>query len=179
MKATVTISGIKELQDFLQGTSQQFNYKFMTGANKEAVKNYYSVMKAFAPVGEKTVKSRYASRTHEPGNLRDSIGIGLIKSDRKHAAVWCGPKAVYFGTKPDAYYAHMVEFGHWVNMKDGVQKWVSPNPFMRKTWDLMWPDVVLNIEKIYIKRINDYIIKGKKASYTDPWGSKVSIVEKD
>lgn len=129
---TIDMIGLKELEQMLKGMPDKFNYKFLTGVHKEIFKKtLLPAARARAPVGTRRVYSKkYASRRHDPGNLRDSLGIGLAPKSRKLAGVWCGPrsKAVFRkgAGKNDAYYAHMVEFGHGN---------VPPQPFMRPAFD--------------------------------------------
>lgn len=180
MKVTVNIKGINEVADFLKNMPDEFNYKFLVGAHKSALKPFQEEAKRRAPVGNKTVKSRYSSRTHEPGNLRDSISMGVIKSARKNAGVWCGPQASPFGKKRfDAYYAHMIEFGHfikkrrskkyttaygdkilrWYKGEDVGDTWVPPHPFMRPAFDATKEIVGSGLQDIYTNKIKRYITK--------------------
>jgi HK97 gp10 family phage protein len=144
----INMIGMKELEAMLRSMPDQFNYKFLTGAHKEILKkNLLPVAQLLAPVGTKRVVSKkYASRTHDPGNLRASLGVGLAPRSRKNAGVWCGPRAEYFrgAKKNNAYYAHMVEFGH-----EGV----SPHPFMRPAFDQTKKQMIASLGDTLIKRM--------------------------
>jgi HK97 gp10 family phage protein len=148
---TLDIKGLDELEQILKQMPDQFNYKFLTGAHKTALKPFIEEAKRRAPVGTKDVVSKkYASRSHKAGNLRDSIGVGLAPKSRKLAGVWAGARAEYFRgrAKANAYYAHMVEFGH---------KGVAPHPFIRPAWDATKGNLIKNISTTYIERMKKLI----------------------
>lgn len=188
MKVTVNIKGINEVADFFKNMPDEFNYKFLVSAHKTALKPFQTEAKRRAPIlgssrttrGRTKVTSRYSSRTHEKGNLRDSISMGVIKSARTNAGVWCGPQASVFGNKKyDAYYAHMVEFGHfikkrrskkyttaygdkilrWYKGEDVGDTWVPPKPFMRPAFDETKEIVASGLQDIYINKIKRYVTK--------------------
>ena len=188
---TIDMIGLKELEEILLSMPDKFNYKFLTGAHKVALKPFIAEAKRRAPVGTKRVISKkYASRTHDPGNLRDSIKVGLAPKSRKLAGVWAGPTSEDFKGKKskNAYYAHMVEFGHFIKKREGGhsgraiinqrvkaraaeeghdvgEKWVKPHPFMRPAWDATNGQMKANMGKIYIDRMQRYIKKlAKNAS---------------
>lgn len=180
----INMIGLKELEQILKQMPDQFNYKFLTGAHKTALKPFIEEAKRRAPVGDKRVVSKkYASRSHEAGNLRDSIGVGLAPRSRKLAGVWAGPRADYFrgSKKNNAFYAHMVEFGHFTRKSpkglaygEKLLKWyktgegdafVRPQPFMRPAWDATKGGIVKNISTTYIERMKKLIKRlAKRAS---------------
>lgn len=193
-KVTVNITGLKELQAFLSGMPDKFNYKFLTGTHKTALKPFIAEAKRRAPeLGDSlstsgrifVVSKKYASRSHMKGNLRDSIGMGLSPRNKKMAGVWAGPRSRSQFKKglsgPDAWYAHMIEFGHLAPKKGGGTQMIPPNPFIRSAWDATFPHLSLNIQFLYKKRISDYARKMSKkgASFIDTQGNQRIMVEKD
>ena len=147
-KQVVEIWGMNEIMNVIDGLPQALKYKFVQDTYAKTLNaTVVKVAKRLVPVSKTKwdLSSTYKSRQHEMGNLKRSIGV-VRGNNRKYPTVFAGPRsksANFKGgprNKDDGWYAHMIEFGHWLTTKErsGNQsqlEYVQPQPFMRPAWD--------------------------------------------
>lgn len=155
MKATVQITGLKELEAALSNLGGAVGKKVARAALRKAAEPMRDKAKELAPV-----------RT---GKLRDSIIIGsklngrqmrslkkLSKDQRAAVELFIGPSYL----KGDAgRHGHLVEFGTAPHVLGGVfagsmHPGSAPRPFMRPAWDTEKGPTVDRLREILWDRID-------------------------
>lgn len=163
----ISASDLSNLSKQLRKVSQNMKKEERRILTKSA-KPLVEAIRMRAPVGDephyrystgKLVKAVRAPKgmgnkvaTYKPGNLRDAFKILPLRRTR---AVIVGPKVdkggkggVFGpGTKQDAYYAHMVEFGTLYSV---------PKPFVRPALSSSQATVLKQLVDNYTKQIQAY-----------------------
>jgi HK97 gp10 family phage protein len=122
MADDVRVTGLKELQAFLDDLPQKMEKNIMRGALSAGARVIRDAAKVNAPVAPPNANNarKYGGYA---GALRDSIRVSSrIKGGTVTASVKAGGKAGKSGRGADVFYAHMVEFGaaaHVITAKDG------------------------------------------------------------
>jgi len=133
----VEMIGFEELEAKFAELSDMDRYKFFADELKPVGDLLVTSMRNLTPVSKKGVRSgRYSSRSHTPGNLRESIGKKM--GGDQIPVVWVNFNRV---RSKDAWYDHIVIGGHEYG---GTR--VRPNPIVRKTWDAMEPVVKMRLK---------------------------------
>jgi len=144
----IRVTGLSELQAFLDQLPSKIEANIMRGALRAAAKPIKDGAKSLAPVGEPvdTNKRRYKLYA---GALKDSIRISgrIDKRDGKiTAAVKAGGK-----TKgADVFYAHFIEFGTRPRENNAG---VSSRPFMRPALDGQATNAIIAAGEYIKKRL--------------------------
>ena len=124
------MEGMKELEAKFAEMTRMDRVKFFASELNYVGNKVAEAMRGETPVSKRGVRSKkYASRTHEPGNLRRSIGKKLGGGEIPTVWVSLNRRKGY-----DAWYEHMVVGG-----KEYGGTKTPPNPIVRRTWDTMRP----------------------------------------
>lgn len=136
--ATVKIQGLKELQSELRKFPARMRDRVLQSSMNKAVKVVRDEAIQNAPRGRRDYFRK--STRYRPGSLKKSI---------KSRAFFDGPYSIaasVYARNKDAYYAHMVEFGHKRVIVSGRRKidkgYQAPNPFMTRAYDSKKEEVI-------------------------------------
>lgn len=106
--ADLHVTGLKELQAFMDQLAPKLERNVMRGALRAGVKVIAADAKARCPVGEPSETGRKRYKLYR-GALRDSIRIGVFaKGSRVAAYVRVGGRNKKNGA--DVWYSHLIEF---------------------------------------------------------------------
>ena len=144
----IRVTGLSELQAFLDQLPAKIEANIMRGALRAAAKPIKDTAKSLAPVGEPVDANKRRYKLYA-GALKDSIRISgrIDKRDGKiTAAVKAGGK-----TKgADVFYAHFIEFGTRPRENNAG---VSPRPFMRPALDGQAENAIIAAGEYIKKRL--------------------------
>lgn len=151
MSVTVTITGIKELDNVFREMPRALSHKVMGAAFEDAVKPLVEKEKLLAPEGP-------------TGNLVDSIGAKRISITRAGAVgeVHVGARR---GGKYKGYAGHLVEYGtKQRETKKGANRGVMlaepfADPAFRATKNVVESRINTSIAKVLFRTMNRYIKK--------------------
>lgn len=142
------VEGLNELMDALKAYPQNLRRKACEPALKEITKRIRDDAKAHAPKdsGELAKHIVEASSRSEPHIIKRAVFVRKIRkvSKRSYERMKLKGKKVYLAgysssgrAQLSAYYAHMVEYGHYIShkgersYKGQKHGFVQPKPFMR------------------------------------------------
>ena len=125
------IFGFEEIDNVLKQLPKQYSKEIINNTLAKAGRDtVLKDAKRLVPVAEKEWEGQSEGRQHNPGNLRKSLGV--MKS-RKGIGVLIGVRSKMFrrgSVVSDGWYAHMVEYGHWLTDKKKNRSQVhSPSTF--------------------------------------------------
>ena len=149
----IRVSGLAELQAFLDQLPAKMEANVMRGALRAGIKPIKEIAVANCPTGEPSETNKRKYKLYS-GALRDSIRISGRIDKRKGnviARLVAGGKTK---TGADVFYANMVEFGtkpHVIG--DGVDPGVIPKPFMRPALDSEASAAVVAVGEYIKKRL--------------------------
>ena len=155
----IRVTGLKELQAFLDQLPAKVEANIMRGALRQAAKPLRDAAIQNCPTGEPNESNRRKYRVYN-GALRDSIRIsGRIdkRAGTITAKVVAGGKVRKTGA--DVFYAHMVEFGtrpHSISKGgrgEANHPGVPPRPFMRPAIDAEAQSAVVAAGEYIKKRL--------------------------
>lgn len=118
---TLSVTGIKEIDDLLKGLPQQLTHRVLQAAHAEAAQPLVNWAQGRAP--------------YRTGNLERSIGVvkPSIKKANQIGLVKVGPR---YGAPYNGRHGHLIEYGHNIVTRSGVKKGkTSPKPFMEPAFN--------------------------------------------
>lgn len=150
----IRVTGLSDLQKFLDQLPAKMETNVMRGALRAGAKPILEATRQSAPVGEpsETNKRKYSLYA---GALRDSLRLSARVDRRKSQVVVrvvAGGKSKKSGA--DVFYSNMVEFGtrnHIIG--DGEHPGVAAKPFMRPSLDANSQTAVLATAEYIKKRL--------------------------
>lgn len=132
-----TIVGFNTIMAILDQLGHKVSRKYLLKVFTTSAKPLIKTAKSLAPVSKKVTRTTHHikkkkgkqieySIERKSGDLRRSIR-GFIGKSKSAPTYWVGPQ---FGKmkKPDAYYAHWVEYG--------TQRGIKEHSFMRDAWKM-------------------------------------------
>lgn len=137
----IKVTGLAELQKFLDEFPAKMEANVMRGALRAGAKPIKEAVLANIPVGPTNERNKRVYKGYE-GALRDSVRIsGRINNKKGQVSVSVKAGGKVRKTGADVFYAHMVEFGTRPHSlaKDGKGQinhpGTLPRPFMRPAID--------------------------------------------
>lgn len=166
--AETHVTGLAELQKFLDQLPAKIERNVMRGALRAGVNVIKNQARASAPVGQPSQENVRLYGGYA-GALRDSIRVTTrVRGGRVTASVKAGGKNSR--SRADVYYAHMIEFGtraHFI-LPRKARGWLSflsvfarkishpgarPRPFMRPALDSQAQNAVIAAAEYMKKRL--------------------------
>lgn len=118
---TLSVTGIKEIDNLLKGLPQQLTHRVLQAAHAEAATPLINYAQGYSPF-----------RT---GKLERSIGVvkPSIKKANQIGLVKVGPR---YGAPYNGRHGHLIEYGHEIVTKSGKRKGrTKAKPFMRPAFN--------------------------------------------
>jgi HK97 gp10 family phage protein len=145
MSVTLSVTGIKELDDLLKGLPKQLQHRYLQAAHADAAKPLIDRAQGNAP--------------YKTGRLEESIGVikPTLRKATEIGIVKVGPRR---GGSYKGYHGHLIEFGHRIVTRKGktVGK-TNPKPFMRPAFEQTKERIQDNIGKILSRKLTSYMKK--------------------
>ncbi len=149
----IRVTGLAELQKFLDQLPAKMEANIIRGALRAGAKPMLQAAKQSAPVGEPSDTAKRKYKVYA-GALRDSIRIsGRVdkRNGKITASVKAGGKSRKTGA--DVYYAHMLEFGTRPHGGDSKNPGIPVRPFMRPAFDSQVQPAILAAGEYIKKRL--------------------------
>lgn len=143
MSGTLSVTGLKEIDELLKGLPEQLKHRILQDAHADAAKPLINSAESKVPV--------------KTGGLRRSIGAvkPSIKKAREIGLVKIGPRR---GGRYEGYHGHLIEFGHRIVTKKGrIIGATRPNPFMEPAFNSTKDQVKSNIAESIAKILLRYM----------------------
>lgn len=141
----VEFKGFEQLAQKFSELSEMDRMKFFAAEFKPVGRMIERAMKSQTPVyqGEYWKSKQYASRNHQRGTLRESIGMKMGGGDIPVVWISLNRKA-----SRDAWYSHMVLGGHKYKSVS-----VRPNPIVTRTWESIGTMVESQLENRFKNKL--------------------------
>jgi HK97 gp10 family phage protein len=143
MSATLSVTGIKEIDDLLKGLPKQLTHRVLQAAHADAAKPLINAAQAYAPY--RTGKLERSIGAIKP-SIHKATEIGIVK---------VGPRR---GGSYKGYHGHLIEYGHRIVTRKGKTVGrTSPKPFMEPAFNVTKAKVEANIADSIAKKLLGYM----------------------
>lgn len=143
MSATITITGLKEIDQVLKGLPDQLTHQILTAAHADAAKPLIGTAKSIV--------------RKKSGNLSNSIGVKKTNLSKVGiiGLVQIGPLR---GGRNRGFHGHLIEYGHRIVTKLGRNVGISKKfPFMEPSFNATQGIVEKNISDSIGKKLLSYM----------------------
>lgn len=149
---SVQLKNFPQLEQTFKKLPGEIKEKALRAVFRAGARKIANAAKAAAPVKSGRIKGSIATRWAKEGKWTVSRDA-YVKTGGKRA------------DKAGAYYAHMVEFGHWAtgrSRKRGAgATWQGPKPFMRPAFDQNVERIVADFQSKTIAKAEQLLSKVK------------------